>query len=121
GRHDEALALLAEAEAGFGEVGAQREVSETRGSIAESYLLGGRSQAALDLVTETLPRAEKAGGFEVPMLKRMRAYALLQLRRWDAARAAFDESLQAARARKMDYEIALSLEARLRTLHLADD
>jgi tetratricopeptide (TPR) repeat protein len=114
GRYDEALSLLAEAEAGFREVGAQRDLSETKGHIAECYLLQGKSRAALDLVMEALPRAEKAGGFEIPMLMRMRAYALLQLDAWDEARAAFDESLQAARARKMDYEVALSLEGRVR-------
>jgi class 3 adenylate cyclase/tetratricopeptide (TPR) repeat protein len=114
GRHDQALALLAEAETGFREAGAQRDLSETKGHIAECYLLQGKSRAALDLIVEALPRAEKAGGFEIPMLMRMRAYALLQLGRRDEAQTAFDESLQTARARKMDYEVALSLEGRLR-------
>jgi tetratricopeptide (TPR) repeat protein len=121
GRHEEALSLLVEAEAGFREVGAQRDQSETRGSIAECYLLQGQSQSALDVVMEVISRAEKAGGFEIAMLKRMRAYALLQLGLEEEARVAFDESLATARERKMDYEVALNLDARLHVVRREGD
>lgn len=118
GRHEMALELLAEAQAGFLEVGAQSELNETEGSIAECYVLQGEGEAALTLVIKALARAEKTGGFEIPMLKRLRAYALVQRGSWAEATAAFHDSLETARARNMDYEVALSLEGLLRLSQL---
>jgi class 3 adenylate cyclase/tetratricopeptide (TPR) repeat protein len=120
GREEQALELLDEARAAYSEIGALSDVSETDGWIAECYLLQGQGQTALDLLTPVLERAEKSGGFELPMLKRMRAYALLQTGSLDEARAAFQESLETARSRNMDYEIALSLEGILRLTRLED-
>jgi hypothetical protein len=87
--------------------------------MAECYLLRGDGEAALDLSTEALARAEAGGGFEVATLKRVRAYALRQLGRRSAAREALEESLEAGRVRNVAYEVALSLEGLI--LVLEDD
>ena len=110
GRFDEALELLDAARSGFREVGASSELNETEAWIAECHLLRGENGGALSLATEALSQAEAAGGFQVATLKRVRAYALLRLDRTADARNAFAESLEAARARQVDYEVALSLE-----------
>jgi tetratricopeptide (TPR) repeat protein len=109
GRFDEALELLEDARTAYREVGAHSAVNETEAWMAECYLLRGDGEAALDLSTEALARAEASGGFEVATLKRVRAYALLQLGRRSTAREALEESLEAGRVRKVDYEVALSL------------
>ena len=78
GRHAEALDLLGQARASFAEAGAQSDANETDGSVAECLVLAGRPKEALDLLGPAIARAEKTGGFELPQLKRVRAYALLQ-------------------------------------------
>ncbi len=120
GRPDEALGLLAEAHSVFREVGAQSELNETEGWIAECRLLQGNGQEALQVAGTALARAGKAGGFEVAMLKRVRAYALMQMGLLDEARAALDEAVDTARRRQMDYELALGLEGLLRLTRLED-
>ena len=118
GRFDEAFELLDAARSGFREVGAQSELNETEAWIAECHLLHGDSEAALSLAEDALSRAETAGGFQVATLKRVRAYALLRLGRNAEARDAFAESLEAARSRQVDYEVALSLEGLRRVREL---
>lgn len=46
-----------------------------------------------------------------PTLHRVRGLALLQLGRFDEARAALNESLEGARSAEADFEIALALDA----------
>jgi hypothetical protein len=48
---------------------------------------------------------------QLPLLNRVRAYALMQGGRLDEARAALQESLAAGRARQADYEIGVTLRA----------
>jgi predicted ATPase/class 3 adenylate cyclase len=110
GRFDEALELLEAARSEYRDVGAQSGLNETEAWMAECHLLREDSEAALALSTEALARAEASGGFEVASLKRVRAYALLMLGRRSAAKAALEDSLQASRARQVDYEIALSID-----------
>jgi class 3 adenylate cyclase/tetratricopeptide (TPR) repeat protein len=109
GRHQEALEQLEQARTLFLEAGAPSDVNETDAARAECLVLSGRPAEALELVAPSIGRAEKTGGFELPQLKRVQAYALLQLGDLDKARAAFEESLDVARLRGADYEAALGL------------
>ena len=110
GRHDEALDLFEAARAGYADTGAQSGVNETEAWTAECHLLRGDVERAFDLATQVLARSEASGGFEVPTLKRVRAYALLLLGPESAAAEALEDSLDASRARQIGYEVALSLE-----------
>jgi tetratricopeptide (TPR) repeat protein len=110
GRFDEAHALLEEARAIFLEVGAQNEVNETEGRLAECLLLHGKGRAALELLDTALPRAQRSGFERLPMLKRLYACGLAQIGDLEGAQKAFEEALEDARARAMAFECALALD-----------
>ena len=79
---------------------------------AECFVLEGRSREALSLIAGTLsaPGDDEADQ-DRARLERIRGYALWQLGELENARAAFDASLTAGRARDADYEVAASLIA----------
>ena len=81
--------------------------------MAELLVLEGSAADALDSAERTLERSPAFDGiFPLgPTLHRMRGLALLQLGRFDEARAALDESLEGARKAGADYEVALALDA----------
>jgi class 3 adenylate cyclase/tetratricopeptide (TPR) repeat protein len=113
GRFDEATSLLGDALESFREMGAESFVAETQARLAELRLFAGDGEGVLALVAETLPHSEAGGMVAVnTMLHRLRGYALMRRREWDAARAAIDESLRLARSTSAEYEVALSLQAR---------
>ena len=85
----------------------------TEARLAELLVLEGSSADALDHAERTLERSAAFEGiFPLgPTLHRVRGIALLQLGRFDEARAALDESLEGARKAGADYEVALVLDA----------
>jgi len=118
GRFEEAEELLVEARQGAQEVGAATQVVEADVRLAELDVLRGRPDAALSLLDDALDRLDTSEGVAAqgPMLHRVRGYALLQKGEFEAAEAAFRDSLEAARARDAEYERALA-ERALSDLH----
>ena len=113
-RFDEALAVLDEARGAFAHVGAQTDVLVTDGRIAECLVIMGRGRDALARLSEALVRVEEEEGdasLATSLVERVRAWALAQTGDLGEARAALGLSLQAARSRRDDYEIAQTLRA----------
>ena len=110
-RVEEAVTMLDEALTIFTDVGAEEDVVDVLARRAECDLLIGDSDGALALVDEAWARtlASDAGRSSVPLLLRSRGYALAQMGRLDEARAAIDQSLEAARSRRQDLDVALTL------------
>jgi class 3 adenylate cyclase/tetratricopeptide (TPR) repeat protein len=113
GRFDEAAAMLNDARSEYERAGERGEVLLTDAKIAECLMLEGEGQAALELASSTLLRAESLEGvyLVIPTLLRVKGCALAQLDRVDEAWAALLESLAAARAKEADYELALTMDA----------
>ncbi|MDP9225904.1 MAG: tetratricopeptide repeat protein, partial [Actinomycetota bacterium] len=113
GRFAEALELFDLALAEFQYVGAQEDVLNTDGKVAECLLLMGDDEAAVARCAMALSQVEERGvaGVVVPSLHRVRGLALMRLGRLEEAQDALDESLRSARERNADYEIALTLRA----------
>lgn len=112
GRFADALRLLEQARADFAEVGAQHEVVDTDGRIAECLLLQG-SRRGLQLAEDALARCRSLGerSVHVPMLQRVTGYGLLLAGDRAGAATAFEESLRVGRARHAKYQVALTLHA----------
>jgi class 3 adenylate cyclase/tetratricopeptide (TPR) repeat protein len=109
GRLRDAMRLFEEAREVFIEVGAQHQVIDTDGRIAECLLLQG-SEGGLELAREALARAGEQS-VHVPMLQRVVGYGLQQTGDRAGARAAFEDSLRIARERQAEYQVALTLDA----------
>ena len=111
GRLDEALKRLEEARANFVHVGAEYEVPPVDARIAECRVCMGEIDAALTLVDGLLSRVGSSDAVArmAPLLKRVRAHALLLRSDYVDARQELEASLAAARARKDLLEIALTL------------
>ncbi len=121
GRIQEALDLLAEARDAFAEVGAKEDVLRADARVAECLVLMGDADAALALATEALERGSTGeGGMTISLLSRVRGYAIAQRKQLEEAKLAFERSLESARARGDDYEVALSLVALARLPTLED-
>jgi class 3 adenylate cyclase/predicted ATPase len=89
------------------------ELLYSRTGKAEALVASGRVDAAHDLASETLELAKGLGGApDTPRLYRVRAVCHALNRDRDGAEKDFEASLQDARARSADYEIALTLAAR---------
>jgi class 3 adenylate cyclase/tetratricopeptide (TPR) repeat protein len=114
GRFDEALEFLAEALTAFEALGSEAFGHETQARRAESFVLAGRYQEALD-VAPTVLEAAGENRLLYPFLERLHGYALVQARRPDEARPRFERSLELARELDADYEVAMTLEALGRT------
>ena len=111
GRFDDAIQLLIQARDENREVGADAAVLEADARIAELELLRGRAEQALEAARVASERARTMGGVasQAPLLERVKGYALMRLGRFDEARAGFEESLRAGRARSADYDVAFTL------------
>ena len=111
GRTDEGLRLLEEALELSRDVGRQMDEIEIAGRIAECRIFAGDDRRALDEVTSAIERLKSVAGAGVhtAMLHRIRGFALLRLGRTAEAQAAFEISLEAARSRGVDFELALTL------------
>ncbi len=113
GRVDEALNRFEEAKTHFLDVGMQQDILEVDARIAECRVVSGDSVAALELAAATLSRAQSSNAVAkvVPLLERVRGYALLQRGDLAKAREALEKSLIAGRTRRDPFEIALTLLA----------
>ncbi|HEU4356467.1 MAG TPA: adenylate/guanylate cyclase domain-containing protein [Actinomycetota bacterium] len=123
GRCAEALQLLGEARSELQHVGAQGEALEADALAAECHAFLGAGEEALSLATETLARVAALGGASVvmPLLERVKGYSLAQLGRLDEAGSAFAASLENARSRGADFQVALTLMAMWRLARLRGD
>ncbi|HEX4529105.1 MAG TPA: adenylate/guanylate cyclase domain-containing protein [Acidimicrobiia bacterium] len=122
GRGDDAQVLLRESLEETRAVGAKADGLETQARIAEAALVLGDAPAALALAEETLEGARALGmdaAFS-PLLHRVRGAALARAGDLDAAAEALAQSVDAARARHADYEVALGLHAQARLAEARD-
>jgi tetratricopeptide (TPR) repeat protein len=112
GNLDEAAARLAEAAATFAELNATSYVLETKARQAEVAALQGDGRTALALADEVLADADEAAGMAAlqSTAHRIRAAALSQLGKLDAAGAAIDESISVARSGDAIFQLALALD-----------
>jgi tetratricopeptide (TPR) repeat protein len=111
GRPEEGLRLLEDARAVYQELGAQGELAETEARIAGSLVRAGLAEEGLARADEARTHASE---IHVPLIERIRGYALLQLGELDGAREAFEDSLASARAQDADFEVAMTLDAFVR-------
>jgi predicted negative regulator of RcsB-dependent stress response len=112
-RFDEALARLEQAKADFIHVGAEQELLDVDARIAECKVYIDEVDAALALAEDGLARAEAENGEKkvIPLLQRVRGFALLKQGDPFTAREAFDASVEVARQRKDLFEVTLALLA----------
>jgi tetratricopeptide (TPR) repeat protein len=115
-RFDEALTMSDNVLAMFTDVAAPQEFAEAAARAAECRVLMGDAERALELTDQAQARigGAGAGGQSTPLIYRTRGYALAQWGRWEEAHAALEESLDAARARRQDLDVALALHALIR-------
>jgi class 3 adenylate cyclase/tetratricopeptide (TPR) repeat protein len=113
GRLDEAHGLLQEALAIAEEIESSGLVDEVKARLAEWAVLARKPEEALEGVEAALAgiRASGGGSLQNALAHRTRGYALEQLGRADEALAAFEQSLELARAADESYELALTLGA----------
>src|SRR4051795_1455218 len=111
GRPDEALPMLKEARAMFADENFVAQVLETDARIAECHVAAHGPDEALVVADGALAvEASRDGlGQARSALLRARGYALAQLGRTEEAQSAFAESLEAARTREADHEVAFTL------------
>ena len=112
GRHDEASRLLAEAYVGFRRLRTSQDVLWAETLIAEARAFAGQGEVALE-AADRLVDDLGGGGRLVPLLQRVRGYALAQLGSPDAAAAALEASADEARRQDAAFELALTLDALL--------
>jgi Asp-tRNA(Asn)/Glu-tRNA(Gln) amidotransferase A subunit family amidase len=94
-------------------------VLETDARIAECYVFSGDVAAALRHADETLERAGRSDvEVQVPLLHRLRGWALLQSGDPAGAREAMERSLASGREIGADYEVALTITALARLDYL---
>ena len=112
-RFDEALARLQQARSDFMHVGAEQELLDVDARIAECKVYIDEVDAALALAEDGLARAEAENGEKkvIPLLQRVRGFALLKQGDPFTAREAFDASVEVARQRKDLFEVTLALLA----------
>ena len=92
-------------------LGSHADLVEIGARWAETELLAGNIEAALTRAEAEIERARSmGGGHQMSFLHRVRAVALARSGELDAARRALQQSLEAARARQMDFEVALTLK-----------
>jgi class 3 adenylate cyclase/tetratricopeptide (TPR) repeat protein len=113
GRYEESDALLAQARARFVVQGAKTEVVDADAYTAESLLLQGRAIEALTLAEHAMSSANRLSEqpAQGPLLNRVIGGCLDALGRPDEADAAFDRSLETARRRGADHEVAFTVAA----------
>ena len=123
GRFEEAHALLAEARQEYERAGDDGEVLLTDARHAECLVLEGKAKAARRLANAALRRAEALGDVfgSKAVLYRARGCALLQLGRLEEARRDLEASLDDARRREAQYDIALALDALVALGRLASE
>jgi len=120
GRVDEALADFEASRSAYRTAGASGPILEVDAREAECRLLIGDAPTALSRIQELSAEVEGAGGANLllPLVARLRGYALAQLGRLDEARTAFEASWASAHARGAEHEVALSLQGLARVARL---
>jgi class 3 adenylate cyclase/tetratricopeptide (TPR) repeat protein len=123
GRFEEAHALLAEAREEYERAGDDGEVLLTDARHAECLVLEGKAKAARRVANAALRRAEAVGDVfgSKAVLYRARGWALLQLGQLEKARRDLEASLDDARRRGAQYDIALALDALVALERLAGE
>jgi len=122
GHYDEAVRLFElsrhEAEA----IGGHVELLETGARLSECLLLAGDTEGARTLAQNELERARALGGVapQTPLLHRVCGVAAARDGDQGAARHLLEQSLQAARLRHADYEMALTMRV-MAALHFDDN
>jgi hypothetical protein len=113
GRMAEARGLLDEARADFVAIEGGFEVRQVDTFIAESMVLAGDAERALELLERTIAGARSGGeiGILGPPLYRSLGCARAQMGDLAGARVALDESLTLAREQAQSYEVGLTLGA----------
>lgn len=113
GEYEEAMRLLREARTEAEDIGAEGDLVEAEARIAECLALQGMSSEALHAAANALERAKSlpAGGQQIPLLKRVQGWALLDLGCPDDAASALKESIRVAKERNLEYEVALTQRA----------
>jgi tetratricopeptide (TPR) repeat protein len=113
GRPEEAIKRLEESRSHFVHVGAEDEVPPVDARIAECCLAMGDTDSALALADKLLDRAGSSESTRklTPLLKRIRAHALMRRGDLAGAREALEASLAVARERNELFEILLTLRS----------
>ena len=111
GRLDQALVRFETARAHFIHVGAQTEVFDVDAQIAECRLYMADVDVALDMAQEMLSRSVLSKGMAktIPLLERVRGFALLRRGDLAGSRRALEASLASARARRDLFQVMLTL------------
>jgi class 3 adenylate cyclase/tetratricopeptide (TPR) repeat protein len=116
GRYDEADHYFAEARQMHVDGELPADVLRVDAWAAESRLARGDARDVLATVTDLRARVDVVGATtEISLLERLRGLALAQLGQVEEARAAIDESIETARSRGADYDVARGLDALLTT------
>jgi tetratricopeptide (TPR) repeat protein len=113
GELDDAHRLLNEALGIAEEIESASLVDEVRARLAEWAVLARKPEDALEGVEAALAGIRQSGGgsLQNALAHRIRGYALEQLGRRDEALAAFEQSVELARAADESYELAVTLGA----------
>lgn len=112
GRTLEAIENLAQARELYVFAGAPGQVTEVDAREAECRVLAGQARAALEQLADIEPRLEVGEGVNVlmPLLERLRGYALFQLGDLHGATVAFEKGAAGARERGAEHDVALCLQ-----------
>ncbi len=116
GRFADAFLFLKTAREEFENLGVPGDIVRIDAWQAEALSLSGDAGSALALADATLRTAKQESGIspEIPMLERVRAEALWSLGDVEAAGAALTASVEAARSRAAEYELALAIDVLVR-------
>jgi class 3 adenylate cyclase/tetratricopeptide (TPR) repeat protein len=112
-RFDEALDLFERAKEEFGSLGAKGDLIEVGAREAECQLLMGDGWRALGTASEALGEVAGEGDLSVleALLYRVHGYALMQVGDLFGAEESLQRSLESARTREADYDVAMTLHA----------
>jgi tetratricopeptide (TPR) repeat protein len=123
GAYEEARVLLYRAQTGFREAGAEGEAREVDARVAECLLLEGRAVEALADIESSLRQdaSRNAPGIQTATLHRLAGYAYIQIGDYDTARMHLEDSYQAAKERRSEYEMALARRAQARLADFLDE
>ena len=112
GRFDDGFLFLGTAREEFESTGCYGDVARIDAWHAEALTLAGDAAAALALADATLRTTKEERGVspEVPLLERVRAEALWSLGDTEEAGRALAASIDAARSRGAEYELALAID-----------
>jgi class 3 adenylate cyclase/tetratricopeptide (TPR) repeat protein len=113
GQYDEGRQMLAEARRHFAAQDARTEIVDADTYLAESLLLEGRNEEALDAAQNALAQASALAALPAqgPLLYRVVGGALDALGRPEEAAAAYGRSLEIARQRNAGHDVAFTLTA----------